>query len=55
MSSSVAPKFYKPVFGNDNFMNGMASVEVVDIADFTNPAIKRTDVAMEQPRLSETA
>jgi hypothetical protein len=46
MSSSMRPVFYKPSFGNDNFMGS----DVVDIAAFTYPASKREDAALTQTK-----
>ena len=54
MSSKATPKFYKPVFGNDNFLNANAmNRDIVDIAAFASPAMALDDVALQPLRKSE--
>lgn len=45
MTTPARPVFYKPVFGNDNFM-GQGITDVVDIAAFTAPVTQKTDAAL---------
>jgi hypothetical protein len=51
MSAPAQPRFYKPVFGNDNFY----APDVIDIATFTNPTMYMADAAATAPakKLSE--
>ena len=46
MTTNATPKFYKPVFGNDNFLGPR---DAVDITNFASPAMTAADPALGQP------